>query len=220
MSAAIEEGPVFGSALFVSARRTAPARPPRRDVSPARARVRTRRPIGLGERAIIVTNPAGHASRRTVLAKPARRRRRASRTPLYASLAGALLFSAAAFGLSLAVDTPRTLMARPDYASARQAIESDVRAAIGRCRLVDVRERDVCKAQARAEARVRRADLDVRYRGTVAAANEAQLARAKAQFEVARARCDAAAGNARAECLSAARAEKSRAYAQARPATT
>jgi hypothetical protein len=223
MRAAIEQGPVFGSALFVSARRAAPARAPKRTALAAgsrpAARVQARRRIGMGERAIIVTNPAGRASMRAVQAKSARRTR-ASRTSLYASLAGALLFSAAAFGLSLAVDAPRTLMSRGDYASARQAIETDVRAAIGRCRTVDAMERDVCKAEARAQGRVQRADLDARYHGTVNAANDAQLARVKAQFEVARARCNAVAGGARAQCISAARADKARAYAQARPAAT
>jgi hypothetical protein len=215
MRAAIQAGPVFGSALFVSTRRAAPARTPASKVARA-----TRRRIGMGERAIIVTNPAGRASVRAVQANPLRRRTRASRTSLYASLAGALLFSAAAFGLSLAVDTPRTLMSRTDYAAGRQAIEADVRAGIGNCRTVDAAERDVCKAEARAQGRVQRADLDVRYHGTVAAANDAQLARVKAQFEVARTRCNASAGEARAQCIAMARAEKARAYAQARPAAT
>jgi hypothetical protein len=223
MRAAVQPGPVFGSALFVSPRRPVAAakhkraRAKRAAASATQVRY-TRRPIGLGRRAILVTNPACKATPRVVRAKPVMRRA-ARRTPLYAGLAGSLLFSAAAFGLSFAVDTPRTLMARSDYVSARQAIESDARAAFGRCRAEPSSGRDVCRAEVRANERVAKADLDARYHGTVAAANDAKLARARARFEVARARCNALESGERLQCLQAARAEEAHGTAARRAAT-
>jgi hypothetical protein len=166
-----------------------------------------RRAIGRGPRAILVTNPACKATPRRVSREPAVRRT-ARRTPLYASLLGSLLFSAAAFGLTFAVDAPRTLMSRPDYLSARQSIEAQARAALGRCRPLQPAARDVCRAEARAPARVDRAELDARYHGTVAAAADAQRVRAKAQFDVARARCNAMSSGERLACLQAARADE------------
>lgn len=133
---------------------------------------------------------------------------------------GAFLFSAAAFGISSHVDSPPTLMSRADYAAARQVIESETRQAVGRCRAIDGAARDLCKAQARAEERVKKADLAARYFGTVAAAEEAKIARVRAEYDLARARCATVAGAERGGCLSAARSEKARAIAEARPAST
>lgn len=216
MAATIPQGPVLGSALFVPSRRAQSVPRARRDMPPARA---SRRPIGLGPRAILVTNPACKVTPRAARAKPAPRRP-ARRTPLYAGFMASLLFSAAAFGLSFAVDSPRTLMSRSDYALARQAIETESRAAFGQCRGVGAAAREICRAQARAVERVHRAELDARYRGTVAAAADVRVARAKGDFEVARARCNALDSVERGPCLQAARGTEAKAVAAARPAAT
>ena len=141
-------------------------------------------------------------------------------TTLYSTLIGALLVSAAAFGIGSAVDSPRSLMSPVDYGQAKHAIESETRQAIGKCRDEDSRARDLCKAQARAEERVRKADLEARYRGTVAAAAEAKLARAKAQYDVARVKCGNERGEDKLACLRSARAEKAKALTEAKVAST
>lgn len=141
------------------------------------------------------------------------------RTTMYVSLAGALMFSAAAFGISSAVDTPRTLMSRADYAVAKKGIESETRVSLGRCRDVEGSERDVCKAEVRAEERIKKADLDARYHGTVTAAADAKLARAKAEYDVARAKCGVYGVERKVDCLQSARAEKARAFADAKLAS-
>lgn len=141
------------------------------------------------------------------------------RTTMYVSLAGALMFSAAAFGISSAVDSPRTLMSRADYSVARKSIESETRIALGHCRAVDGAPRDVCKAEVRAEERIKRADLDARYHGTVSAAADARLARAKAQYDIAKAKCGVYGSEQKVECLQSARAEKARALADAKLAS-
>ena len=46
----------------------------------------------------------------------------------------------------------------------------------------------ICRAEARAEERVKKADLQARYLGTVAAAGDARLARTKAAYDVAKIR--------------------------------
>jgi hypothetical protein len=216
MAATIPQGPVLGPALFVASGRTKPAA--RRAQPPASARVARRR-IGLGPRAILVTNPACKSTPRKARLKVVPRRR-ARRLPLYAGFIGSVLFSAAAFGLSFAVDTPRTLMSRSDFVLARQAIQDETRAALGRCRSVEMPAREVCRVEARAAERVHRAELDARYHGTVAAAAEVRVVRAKADFEVARARCNSLASAERLECLQAARTTEAKAVAAARPAAT
>src|SRR5258705_12136270 len=179
MRTSIMQGPVSRPALVVCPTQVSENRT---------AHVRARRQIGFGSRAIIETDPA-RATRRRNVTKPKPKARRMKNTTLFATLAGALLVSATAFGISAAVDSPRSLMSPSDYSVAKKAIEADVHAAMSKCRDQDGRSRDICKAEARADEMVRKADLEAKYRGTVAAGAEARLARAKAQYEVAKTRC-------------------------------
>ncbi|HKC54342.1 MAG TPA: hypothetical protein VKC33_06845 [Burkholderiales bacterium] len=141
-------------------------------------------------------------------------------TTLYASLVGALAVSATAFGISTAVDSPRSLMSPIDYGAAKKAIESEARTALEICRDKESRDREVCKAEARSAERVRKADLEAQYRGTVTAATDAKFARAKAQYEVAKVKCADQRSEDRISCLRSARAEKAKALAEAKLAST
>jgi hypothetical protein len=141
-------------------------------------------------------------------------------TTLYASLVGALAVSATAFGISTAVESPRSLMSPIDYGAAKKAIESEIRTSLASCRDKEGLDKEVCKAEARADERVRKADLEAQYRGTVAAAADAKLARAKAHFEVAKVKCSDQRSEDRLSCLKSARAEKAKALAEAKLAST
>ena len=143
------------------------------------------------------------------------------KTTIYATLVAALLVSATAWGISAAVDTPRSLMAPSDYNAAKSAIENDVRAAIAKCQDAEGQARDVCKAEAQADERVRKADLEARYRGTVGAAADAKIARVKARYDVAKARCGGEHGEGKLACIRSARSEKAKEIAAAKsgPAT-
>lgn len=142
------------------------------------------------------------------------------RTTLYATIIGALVLSAAAFGISAAVDSPRTLMSPVDYSAARKGIEADVQMTVAKCADLEDQARDLCKAEARASERIRKADLEADYRGTVAAAADARLARAKARYDVARVKCGGEHGEGKISCLRSARAEKSKALSDAVLAST
>jgi hypothetical protein len=204
------EGPVRAPALFASsaprpwrvASRRARIAAPESD-APAR-----RRPIGLGARTVLVTDPASVARPRlhplTQAKKPMKR------TTLFVTLLLAMTASLAAMGISAAVDTPRTLMSRDDYRDALHGIEAATRAALGQCRALELVARDVCKAQARADERVRKAELQARYYGTVAAAQDVEVARVKARYDVARAECGARPADTRLQCLRDAREARAR----------
>ena len=199
MSAAIARGP---------AQRPAPGAFQASVSDSARPRFRTRRQIGIGSRPIIVTDPARITSRR--IAQPIKRGRNMQRSTGYVTTFFALFLSVAALGIGAAVDTPRTLMSRADYAQGRKAIEGEARTVFARCRTESGTARDICKAEARAAERVKLADLSVRYHGTVVAAEDARQARARAQFDLAKARCTSQAGEARVECLRTAREDRGR----------
>jgi hypothetical protein len=225
---ATTHGPVLGSALRLfhgASASFAPDGPRRnpltRESDKPLPRVHPRRQIGRGARAIIVTDPARVSTlRRHGGPVTIKRGSTMKRTTLFATLAGALLVSATAYGISSAVDAPRSLMSPADYSTAKKAIESGARASLAQCRDQEGQARDVCKAEARADERVRKADLEAEYRGTVAAGADAKLARAKAQFEVAKARCSSERGEDKLSCMRAAREDKARALSAAKLAST
>lgn len=137
-------------------------------------------------------------------------------TSLVVASSLAVVMSAAAWGISAAVDMPSTLMSPADYKVAKRAIEGESRLAYAKCRLHRESPREVCRAEARAAERVKVADLDARYYGTISAAEEARLTRLRAGYELARARCGAKDEVLRPECMRTARDENARALANAK----
>ena len=109
-----------------------------------------------------------------------------------ASLVLALVLSlTAALGIAAAVNTnsPPSLMTRADYLAALRDSRDAGRLALGGCReLAGAEERAVCRAQARADERVTAAQLEVKYRGTVAAQARARAVQARAEHSIAEAR--------------------------------
>ena len=147
-------------------------------------------------------------------------KRSIKRSTLYAVLVGALIVSAGAVGLSAAVDSPRSLMDRNEYQQAKKSIEADARLNLSKCRDVEGATREICRAEARADERIRKAELEATYRGTVAAADDARLERAKARYDIARAKCADHRAEDKLSCLKAARTEKAKALAEAKHAAT
>ena len=141
------------------------------------------------------------------------------KTTLVATLAGALLVSVTAFGISAAVDSPRSLMSPTDYSASKKAIEAQAHSLLGKCRDQDGSARDLCKAEVRADERVRKAELEAQYRGTVSAAAEVKLARAKADYDIAKARCSDHRGEEKISCLRTARSERTKALEAAKLAS-
>jgi hypothetical protein len=142
------------------------------------------------------------------------------RQTVVASTLLAAALSVAAVGIGAAVDMPRTLMSPVDFQAGKRAIEADTRLALARCREAVASAREVCKAEARGHERVRKAELNARYHGTVVAQEEVRFARAKALYDVARARCGSRLGEERIDCLRAAREDRNRTLAEAKPAST
>ena len=143
------------------------------------------------------------------------------RRTVFKTTVRAVILSGAALGIGAAMDSgPRTLMSPTDYQVAKRAIEADTRLSLARCREASGTARDVCKAEARAEDRIKKAELAARYHGTVTAMEEVRLARAKALYDVARARCSAHPGEQRMDCLRAAREDRNKSIADSKLAST
>ena len=137
-----------------------------------------RQPIGLGPREVLRTDPA----RVRKVARTARRKpRTAAVSPMrfYGTLAGLFVLSAAAVGIGASVESPRSFMAGQDYVQARKMIEAEWRLALAQCRALEETRRSQCRALARADDQVRKAELEVRYLGTVNAQSDARAAKAR-----------------------------------------
>lgn len=132
-----------------------------------------------------------------------------------AGLAAVAFFGAAGYGLQAAMTTPPTLMSPLDYGRDLDQQARATQAALARCAALPQAERELCRARARTEDTIARADLEARYYGTVQAEAHAQDVHAQARFALARVQC-LARGADRSRCLSQARMEQAKALAAAK----
>ena len=91
----------------------------------------------------------------------------------------------AAVGIAAASSNPPSLMSRADYDAALRTVRFETRMALSQCRAADEPgERAVCRAEARAAERVAVANLQARYRGTIAALERARTVEDAAEYSV------------------------------------
>jgi hypothetical protein len=203
------EGPVFGPALF----HFVAGDPSRRLPAYARA------PIGYGARPVLRTDPARVTTRRTVRTSVQHRKPRRTRTPMYAAFVGTLLLGVAAVGIGASSD-PRAFMSRATYMQLRHGVEAETRLTLAECRALEGLAKEVCRAKVRADDRVRKAELEARYLGTMAALQDVQEAKARGTYEIAKAGCGDTSGVERALCLRNARTERAKSLAEAKASAT
>ena len=99
--------------------------------------------------------------------------------PFYGTFAGLCAVSVAAVGIGAGFDAPRSLMTRQDYAQAKKELDAQWRLALAQCRDLEDARKSPCRTVARADDQVRKAELEVRYLGTVTAESDARAARAR-----------------------------------------
>ena len=131
------------------------------------------------------------------------------RATLAALGTGALLGSAAAIGWG---DSPATpTLSSSEYQDALARIATGRGNALAHCEGVEPAQREVCRTEASADAMIRVADVEERYRHDDQSARDAQRTRIDAQYQVARARCQALSGYRKDKCLISAHAARGRA---------
>lgn len=89
--------------------------------------------------------------------------------------------------------------------SVRQAAADKYKADRAKCDKLKGNEKDVCVAQARAERTRTTAKADAASKDTSSARRQAQVDIAKAEYEVEKAKCDAMKGDAKDDCIKAAK---------------
>jgi len=98
------------------------------------------------------------------------------------------------------------------YASADAQFKTDKAA----CSHLKANAKDVCMEEAKGKHKVARADADAAYKNTPAAREAARVARADADYNAAKEKCDDLSGNAKDACVKDAKARYVDAKAEAR----
>ena len=129
-------------------------------------------------------------------------------TPIAALFAAGVLAATS----SMAADDA----AKKQYQADKNRIEAEYKSDAERCKSLAGNAKDVCQAEAKGKQKIAKADAYASYRGTDAARKDAAIARADADYSVAREKCDDLAGNPKDVCVKEAKAMQTKAKADAK----
>ena len=127
------------------------------------------------------------------------------------------LLQGAVVGLAIPTLAFAAAMTSNDYSAAKTRAEADYKSARAQCDGLSGNPNDVCIAEAKAAEKKSKAEAEALYKNTAKARSDAIVASAEADYDVAKARCDARTGNDKDVCLKEAKAVevKTKADAQA-----
>jgi len=118
----------------------------------------------------------------------------------------------AAFGFS---SMGYAALSKEERKAENTRIEADYKAAKERCKDLKGNTKDVCMAEAKGAQKVAKADLEAKDKGTPKAQANARVAKAEADYNVAKEKCDDMSGNAKDVCKKDAKAAFTRAKSEA-----
>jgi hypothetical protein len=119
----------------------------------------------------------------------------------------------AALTLAAAPALAQTPMSKDQYKAEKDRIQATHKVDVKACDGLKDNAKDVCKEEAKGKEKVALAELEHRYTGKAEDATKVQKAKAEANYEVAKERCDDQAGAAKDACKATAKAE----FEKARP---
>ena len=111
-----------------------------------------------------------------------------------------------------------TGMDRAAYTKERELIEADLKASKQKCDPLKGNEQDKCKAEAKYDEQKRKADLEVKYKGTAEAAYDAAVKTAKAKHDLDKQKCHDLKGADQSACKKQAKADEKKTIADAKAA--
>jgi hypothetical protein len=119
-------------------------------------------------------------------------------------------------GSAAAADTHG--MSRDQYNASKDRIEQQYKADADHCKSLKDNAEDICKAEAKGKEKVAKAELEADYKNTAKARNDARIAQADADYDVAKEKCDDMSGNQKDVCIKQAKAAHTKAKADAKVA--
>jgi uncharacterized protein YjbJ (UPF0337 family) len=128
------------------------------------------------------------------------------------------LVGALVIGLAVPAIAAAATMTSIELIQVKDRAGADYKAEVARCATLSGNQRNVCSAEVKAtEIRVK-SEAEAKFRNTDKARRDAQDEIAAADYSVAKARCDARAGNVKDACLKKAKASETKAKAGANAA--
>lgn len=121
-----------------------------------------------------------------------------------------------AVGVALASASFAQIMPESGYKAAREKIEADAHTSKTACASFSGNARDICVLEAKGKEKVARAELEASFKPSAKNRYKALVAKAEADFAVARERCDDLSGNAKDVCRKEAKAAEISAKADAK----
>jgi hypothetical protein len=123
---------------------------------------------------------------------------------------------AVAIGLAFSCGAIAQSMSKDEYKASTDTIVAESKAAKASCGSLSANAKDVCMAEANGKEKVAKAELEARYKPSERTSHAARVAKAQADYVVAREKCDDKAGNEKDVCVKEAKAAETRAKADAK----
>lgn len=124
-------------------------------------------------------------------------------------------FKAVTVAAALAFSSVCAAMGKAEFEAERQRLEANHDVARGKCSVLGGNARDICIAEARGSYRIAKAELEERYQDSPKARYSTRIAKAEAEYDVAKERCDDRGGAQKEACLREAKAAFARHKADA-----
>ena len=129
------------------------------------------------------------------------------------------LLAAAGIAFAGAANAATTsTMSRDAYKAEKEKIEAQYKADKAQCATMSGNAKDVCKEEAKGKDNVGKANLEAEYKNTDKARYNARIAKANADYEVAKEKCDDMSGNQKDVCVKEAKAMRTKEKANAKVA--
>jgi hypothetical protein len=123
---------------------------------------------------------------------------------------------ALAFSLAFSAGAMAESMSKNDYEAGKDKIATEYKSAKANCASLSGNQKDICVAEAKGKEKIEKADLEASYKPTRKTHYQARVAKAEADYAVAKERCDDMAGNAKDVCVKEAKAAEIAAKADAK----
>jgi hypothetical protein len=107
-------------------------------------------------------------------------------------------------------------MSHDEYKAEKDRIQADYKSAKAGCDGMSGNAKDICVAEAKGKEKVAKAELEARYKPSDKHRQDVAVAKAEADYAVAKEKCDDKAGNDKKVCEKEAKAAETRAKADAK----
>ena len=123
-----------------------------------------------------------------------------------------------AFAGAAGAATDHNGMSRDQYKAEKDKVEAQYKSDKDACKSQSGNAKDVCEKEAKGKENVAKADLEAQYKPTAKNRYDAKVARADADYDVAKEKCDDMSGNQKDVCVKQAKAAHTKAKADAKVA--